>query len=133
MEPCTSQPKPKKTKNIHLKKKSLYFGKRNFLALILKESFSSIFSNETLHFSLPAHKIKEINPRKISYTSRNENPKKPSYKLLLRLRKQNPRNRNSKKASYISGGNLQSPKNKQKSLLWRNFLSLMTFLQFLDQ
>ena len=133
MEPCTSQPKPKKTKNIHLKKKSLYFGKRNFLALILKESFSSIFSNETLHFSLPTHKIKEINPRKISYTSRNENPKKPSYKLLLHLRKQNPRNGNSKKASYISGGNLQSPKNKQKSLLWRNFLSLMTFLQFLDQ
>ena len=36
MEPCTSQPKPKKIKKIHPKKNSLYFWKWNFLTLILK-------------------------------------------------------------------------------------------------
>ena len=31
--------------------------------------------------------------------------------------------------SFTLGGNLQNLKNKQKNLLWKNFLSLMTFLQ----
>ena len=42
-------------------------------------------------------------------------------------------NGNSKKGSYISGGNLQCPKKQIKSLRWRNFLPLMTFLQSLRE
>ena len=43
---------------------------------MLKESFSDIFLNETLHFSPQAREIKEIHPRKISYTLESGNPKK---------------------------------------------------------
>ena len=68
-----------------------------------KESFSYIFSNETLHVSPQARKVKEIHPGKISHTSGNRNPEKISSVSG---------NENSKKASYISGGNLQSLKTK---------------------
>ena len=38
-----------------------------------------IFKNGTLHFLVQAQKIKEIHPRKISYTLRNRNPPKSCY------------------------------------------------------
>ena len=113
--PLSLPPPPQKKKKIHPKKHSLYWRKRNFVALlkininiIISKKFYYIFSNETLHFSPQAQKIY---PKKISYTSGNENPEKKEKKAF---RKRILRNEISKKASYVSGGNLQSPKNKQK-------------------
>ena len=63
---------------------------------------------------------KKSTPRKFLILQETETPKKCLHflkrKLFLYLRKRKRRNGNSKKASYISGGNLQSPKNKQKVL-----------------
>ena len=63
-----------------------------------KKSFSYIFSKE--------RKIKEIHPRKISYTPGNGNPRKIflyflKRRLFLHFGKPKPRNGNSKK-TYIS-------------------------------
>ena len=47
--------------------------------IISKESFSYIFENGTLQFSVQALKIKELHPRKIYYTSGNKDPEKNYY------------------------------------------------------
>ena len=107
-------------------KKILIFSQRKaFLILpyiFSKEKISCISGNETLHFSAQDRKITKIHHDKISYTSGNENSEQnflyfPKRKLFLCFRKREPRNGYSKKVSYVSGGNLESPKNKQKSLL----------------
>ena len=69
MKPCTFWPTPSKffAKKTRSEKISYIFS---------KESFSYISGNGTLHFSAQARKIKEIHPRKISYTSGNGSPKK---------------------------------------------------------
>ena len=68
------RPNHKKQKNIHPEKDSLYFGKWDFLALILKNSYIS--GNEILHFSFLNQKIKKIRAKKIFYASGNENLEK---------------------------------------------------------
>ena len=96
IEPCTSQPKPKKApKIVHPEKNSLYFRNWIFLALILKkilifsqkESFPYISENGTLHFSVQARKIKN-NPsgEKFLYFRKRKPRKKFLYFLYFRKR-----------------------------------------------
>lgn len=101
-----SIPNFKKKKKKHLKN-SLYFQKRNFLALIirkflytLKESLSFISDNGTIQFSVQVPKIKELHPRKIYYTSGNINSKK----FVVLSRKE--------RCPYISGNGTLPPKKK---------------------
>ena len=73
------KPKLKKKKKNHLKKNSLYFGKWNFLDLILKDLLyflyfrkqnpSNILVNRT--FQPKPEKIKKINPRKMELSNSN--------------------------------------------------------------
>ena len=65
------EPKPKNKNKIHLEKNSLYFGKWNFLALVLtnsyiflKESFCYISGNGALHFPSQTQKTKTTHPKK---------------------------------------------------------------------
>ena len=79
MKSCAFRPQPLK----FLPKKFLIFLPKKthcerFSNIFSKESFSYIFSNETLHFLPQARKIKNIHPRKIFYTSGNKNPEKSS-------------------------------------------------------
>ena len=64
------EPKPKNKNKIHLEKNSLYFGKWNFLALVLtnsyifpKESFCYISGNGALHFPSQTQKTKTTHPK----------------------------------------------------------------------
>ena len=85
MKSCAFRPQPLK----FLPKKFLIFLPKKthcerFSNIFSKESFSYIFSNETLHFLPQARKIKNIHPRKIFYTSGNKTPKKV---LVLSIKK----------------------------------------------
>ena len=149
-------------KKIHNPKNSSYFGKWNFLTLILKnllyfvkrklflhfleksfsyilsiKSFSYIFSNEGLLFFTPNSKNKRNPPRENFLYFRKQKSRKISCVFLEESFSYISRNGKSetetlKMLLVFQGGNLQSLKNK-KSLLWRNFLSLMTLLQSLHQ
>ena len=86
-------------------KKSLYFWKWNILALILKKFLYFLkrklflyLSNETLHFSPQAWKIKEIHPQKNFLYSRKQKPRKNllcflKRKLFLYFGKQKHQNK----------------------------------------
>ena len=103
-EPCTSQPNPKQIKRSTPKKNSLYFQKRNFLALILKKFLYFLkrklflyflkiklfiyffkrklflyFQKWNPAFFSPSSKNKKNPSEKISYASGNGNPEKTSY------------------------------------------------------
>ena len=65
-----------KTKKICPKENSLYSGKWNFQALILKNFLYFLIFQEVT-FQVP--KIKKIRPEKISFVSGNRNPEKISY------------------------------------------------------
>ena len=122
-------------------KNSLYFGKWNFLASISKKLLHLLKGKVFLYFLkwnlalfTPNSKNKRNPPQENFLRFWKRKPRRNflcflKRKLFLYLRKRKLRNGN----SNISRGNLQSPKNKQKSPLWRNFLSLMTLLQFLHQ
>ena len=83
-------------------------------------TFSYISRNGTLHFSPQVRKIKEIQPGKISFTSRNGNREK----FLIFSQKKKPQ-----KTFYISGGSLQSLKNKKKSPLRKFIVAIFTSVQ----
>ena len=105
MEPRTFKPKPKKNKKINHEKNSLYFRKWNFLALIFKK-FLYFFKRKLFLY------FRKWNPALFTPSSKNKrNP--PREGLFSYFRKRKPRNGNSTNASYISGGNLQNPKNKK--------------------
>ena len=77
MKPCTFRPQPSKSFPKKTRSKKIFY-------IFSKESFSYIFGNGTLHFSVKAREIKKIHPEKISYTSGNRNPEKTSYIFLQR-------------------------------------------------
>ena len=138
----TFKPKPKK---FNPKKIPYISGNGTFLLQYLKKLLYLLKGKVFLYFLkwnlalfTPNSKNKRNPPQENFLRFRKRKPRRNfsrflKRKLFLYLRKRKLRNGNSKKTSYISRGNLQSPKNKQKSPLWRNFLSLMTLLQFLHQ
>ena len=92
-----------------------------------KKDFLIFLRNGTMHFSAQALKIKELHLGKIYYPSGNEDPPPHPKKKILILQK----TQSLKKPLIFQNitCNARANKNKQKSLHWRTFLSLMTFLQ----
>ena len=133
----------KKIKKLHPQKNPLYIGKWNFLPLILKKVRKKKPQNKNpkqivifLEAALSSSNIKK-NPyifqkKKLFLYFQKRNPalfipipknkRTPPRENLLFFRKRNPLkipilgNRNSKKTSYILGGNLQCLKNKEKKV-----------------
>ena len=140
-------------KKIHNPKNSSYFGKWNFLTLILKNLLYFVKRKLFLHFLNRKFFSYFLKWKPALFTPSSKNKRNPPRENFLYFRKQKSRKIScvflEESFSYISrngksetetlkmllvfqGGNLQSLKNK-KSLLWRNFLSLMTLLQSLHQ
>ena len=127
--------KPQKTKKKIPEKNFLYFQKWNFLAQILKNFLYIVKRKLFLYFW-------KRNP--VTFSPSPKNKRTPLQENLLYFRKPKPPQKNFMcflkrklflyfrkgkllKSLYL-GGNLQCLKNKRKSLCWRNFLFLMTFL-----